>query len=118
MRQSKRARSIDPAMTGNDIMIIVDQDRIGEAKASDAIGNLPDLLLAMRPWVVLVRLQFCKRHLCPAPCGKSCHVVQLHLHQKEAIKCQTLALFSFIAMRGGFLCAESWFNIDRPVPSL
>jgi hypothetical protein len=35
----------DPSMTGDDRVVICDQNRIAKAKAPDAVGYLPDLFL-------------------------------------------------------------------------
>jgi len=34
-------------MPGDDLVIIVDEDRIGEAEPGDAVGDLADLLFGM-----------------------------------------------------------------------
>jgi hypothetical protein len=42
---------------GDDLAVAVDQDRNVKAKALDAVGDLPDLLLRMMPRVGGIRLQ-------------------------------------------------------------
>src|SRR3546814_2239233 len=42
---------LDPAVAGDDAVLVVDQDRVGEAEAGDAVGDLADLLLRMGPRV-------------------------------------------------------------------
>ena len=54
--------SLDPAMPGDDLVVIADQDRVGEAELLDAVGDLPDLLLGMGAGVSRVRPQACDRH--------------------------------------------------------
>jgi hypothetical protein len=49
------------AMTGDDLICIIDQDGIIEPKLLDAVGNLPDLLLRMCPRIVRVRAQLVNR---------------------------------------------------------
>ena len=39
----KQPCSLDPPMSRNDLTIVANQDRVGEAEPADAIGNLPDL---------------------------------------------------------------------------
>jgi hypothetical protein len=38
---------LHPAVSGNDLIVIADQNRIGEAEPRDAVGDLADLLLGM-----------------------------------------------------------------------
>src|SRR5437870_5201821 len=38
---------LDPAMTGDDLMIVADQNRVGKPKPLDAVGDLADLLARM-----------------------------------------------------------------------
>jgi hypothetical protein len=45
--QADELGCLHPAMSGDDLVIITDQDRIGEAELPDAVGDLPDLLLGM-----------------------------------------------------------------------
>ncbi len=49
---TQELRSRNPAMTGEDHVLAVDQDRVGEAKAADAVGDLSDLFFRMRSRVV------------------------------------------------------------------
>jgi hypothetical protein len=44
----------DPSMTGNDLALVVDQNRVTESEALDAVCDLTDLSLAMRPRVAHV----------------------------------------------------------------
>src|SRR5437660_10005433 len=44
-------------MTGDDLLCIINQNRITEPKLLDAVCDLPDLLLRMRPGIVRVRPQ-------------------------------------------------------------
>jgi hypothetical protein len=74
---------LDPAMSGDDLVIIADQHRIGEAELLNAIGNLPDLLLGMGTRIPCIGSQACDRqrfndhglHVLPlllkAPIGKT-----------------------------------------------
>jgi len=41
-----------PAMAGDDLLGIIDQDRIAEAEPRDAVRDLPNLLLRMRAGIV------------------------------------------------------------------
>jgi hypothetical protein len=45
------ARREDAAMPGDDPVVAVDQDRVGEPELADAAGDLRDLRLGMRPRV-------------------------------------------------------------------
>jgi hypothetical protein len=45
--QAEQPCGFDPAMAGNDRAVLSNQNRIGESKPSDTVGNLPDLLLGM-----------------------------------------------------------------------
>jgi hypothetical protein len=49
-------------VAGNDHAVIVDQHRIGETKALDAVGNLSDLLPRVSTRVTLVRDKPIERH--------------------------------------------------------
>jgi hypothetical protein len=51
-----------PAVAGDDLVIIADQDRIGEAEALNAVGDLPDLILGMEAGVFRERPQTCDGH--------------------------------------------------------
>ena len=53
----KEAACVTPSVSGNDLVIAVDQDRHVEAKGLDAVGNLPDLFLGMAPGAGGVGLQ-------------------------------------------------------------
>ena len=44
---AERAGSQDPAVTGNYLATAINQDRDVETESLDALGELPDLLLAM-----------------------------------------------------------------------
>ena len=46
-----------PAVAGQNIVLPVNQDRIGEPKLFDAVGNLPDLLLGMGPSILRLRFE-------------------------------------------------------------
>jgi len=45
--EAEKLGGLQPAMAGDDFVIVVDEDRIGEAEPGDAVGNLPDLLFGM-----------------------------------------------------------------------
>ncbi len=47
MLQSEQLCGFQAAMSGDDRVVSVDEDRIGEAESGDAAGNLPDLLFGM-----------------------------------------------------------------------
>ena len=60
---TKELCRLDTAMAGEDPVLIVDQDRIGEAEGLDTLGDLADLLSGMGP-----------RIRCPGPeCLRSKH---------------------------------------------
>ena len=44
-------------MTGEDTVIVIDEDRVGEAEALDRVRDLADLLTGMGPGVALGRMQ-------------------------------------------------------------
>ena len=48
-------------MTRDDIVIAIDQDRDVETKGPDALGDLPDLLLAVTTGINGIRLKFSNR---------------------------------------------------------
>ena len=54
---AEQLRRLDPAVAGEDRVLAVDQDRVGEAELLDAVGDLPDLLPGMGSRVALVRFQ-------------------------------------------------------------
>ncbi len=45
--QAEQFRRIEAAMSGDDPVVAVDEDRIGEAESGDAAGNLPDLFFGV-----------------------------------------------------------------------
>jgi hypothetical protein len=53
----EKLSGFDAAMSGDDPAIITDQHRIGESEPSDAVRDLPNLLLGMRPRVAIIRAQ-------------------------------------------------------------
>jgi len=68
-------------VTGDDLILVIDKDRIAEAKSLDAIRNLTDLLLAVRPSIVRVGPQLAGKSVfdvhsyplfCFAPCAAFC----------------------------------------------
>ena len=81
--QAHEPGCLDSAMAGDDLVIIADQHRIGEAELLNAIGNLPDLLLGMGTRIPCIGSQACDRqrfndhglHVLPlllkAPIGKT-----------------------------------------------
>ena len=48
---------LDPAMASQDCLLIVDKDRIGEAEALDAVGNLAQLLPRVHSGIARPRAQ-------------------------------------------------------------
>ena len=46
-------------MAGDDLVLVADQNRVGEAEASDAVGDLSDLLPGMGARVLRVGSQPC-----------------------------------------------------------
>ena len=65
-------------MAGDDAVLIIDQNRIGKAKALNAIGDLADLLSRVGPGIRLIRQQLLDRYKydvavyvieSPAPCA-------------------------------------------------
>src|SRR5262245_49783036 len=50
-------------VTSDDLLVIIDQNRIAEAELRDAVRDLADLLLRMRPGIVRVRPQFANTHI-------------------------------------------------------
>ena len=55
------AASEQPAVTGDHLIVTIDQDWDIEAKGLDAVGDLPDLLLAVEPRVRGIGLEFFDR---------------------------------------------------------
>jgi hypothetical protein len=45
---------LDPAVPGNDLAVVTDEDRIIESEPLDALGDLLDLLLRVRPRVAAI----------------------------------------------------------------
>jgi hypothetical protein len=60
--QAQKPSGFQAAMPGDDFVVIVDEDRIGEAEPGDAVGDLPDLLFGMRAGIAGKRLQARDRH--------------------------------------------------------
>jgi hypothetical protein len=50
-------------MAGDDLLCIVDQDRIAEPELLDAVCDLPDLALRMRSGIVGVRPQLASKRI-------------------------------------------------------
>jgi hypothetical protein len=69
MRQAKRGDAFhaeelggfDPPMSGNNLVVVADEDRIGEPELADAVGDLSDLTPGMCSGVTRVRPQACDR---------------------------------------------------------
>jgi hypothetical protein len=69
MRQPARGHRFDAqklgglhtAVSGDHLVVVVDQDGIAEAKLFDAFGDLPNLLLGMRPGIVGIGSQVAHR---------------------------------------------------------
>src|SRR6266852_5488277 len=51
----EKLSSFDAAVPGDDLVIITDQDRVGETELLDAVGDLPDRLLGVGSGVFWVR---------------------------------------------------------------
>jgi hypothetical protein len=49
-------------MSGDDFVVIANEDRIGEAKLPDAVGDLPDLLLRMGSGICRIWPKACNCH--------------------------------------------------------
>jgi hypothetical protein len=60
--QAQKLCSLQAAMPGDDVAIIVDEDRTGESEPRDAVGDLPDLLFGMRARIARKRPQARDRH--------------------------------------------------------
>src|SRR6516162_9516106 len=52
-----------PAMPSDHVVVAIDEDRHIEAKGLDAVGDLPDLLLAVLPGIGWIRLQLADRSI-------------------------------------------------------
>jgi len=50
-----------PAVSGDHIVVAIDQHRHVKAKSLDAVGDLPDLLLAVAPRVSRIRFELVDR---------------------------------------------------------
>src|SRR6266568_7196896 len=50
-------------VTSDDLLVIIDQNRIAEAELRDAVGDLADLLLRMRPGIVRVWPQLANSYI-------------------------------------------------------
>jgi hypothetical protein len=59
--KAQKFGGLDPAMPGDNLILIVDQHWVVEAKSGYAIGNLSDLLLRMSSRVSFVRPQFAEQ---------------------------------------------------------
>jgi hypothetical protein len=55
--QAEQLCGLDPAMAGDDLAVLSDQNRIGEAELPDAVGDLPDLFLGMGSGIAGMRPQ-------------------------------------------------------------
>ena len=54
-RDTQQFRGFHATVAGNNLPLIVDQNRIAEAKFLDALGDLADLLMGVRPRVTRIR---------------------------------------------------------------
>src|SRR5436305_1327410 len=71
MRQPDRGNGVDaeqlggfdPPVTGDDLILVINKDRIAEAKSLDAIRDLTDLLFAVRPRIVRVGPQLADKRV-------------------------------------------------------
>jgi hypothetical protein len=55
-RNAEFAAREQPTVPANHLVVAIDQDRDIKVESSDAVGDLPDLLLAMAPRVRRVKL--------------------------------------------------------------
>ena len=70
LRQAEQARRGQAAVTGDDVAVLADQDRIGESERADAAGDLGDLRVAVGARVARRRNQPIERpELKPRPAG-------------------------------------------------
>jgi hypothetical protein len=60
--QAEQLCGLDPAVAGNDLAVLSDQNWIGEAEPPDAVGDLPDLLLGMGSGIAGMRPQARDQH--------------------------------------------------------
>ena len=58
----KQLGGLHPAVPGDDLGVIADEDRIGEAEPLNAVGDLTDLLFGMNAGVLREGPQACDRH--------------------------------------------------------
>jgi hypothetical protein len=63
MRNPEQLRRRHAAMTGNDSVIGIDQDRIRPAEGPDRLGNYPDLLFWVRAGIGGIGLERADRDL-------------------------------------------------------
>jgi hypothetical protein len=59
---AQRPRRLQPAMPGDDHLILTDQDRVGEAELGDRGRDLSDLIGRMRPGIADVGHKSVGRH--------------------------------------------------------
>src|SRR5947199_4399906 len=50
--QTKEFGGFDPPVTGNDLVAVINEDRVAKAKPLDAVRNLTNLFLAVSPRIV------------------------------------------------------------------
>jgi hypothetical protein len=86
---SQQLGGFHSAMPGDDLAVIADQHRIGEAEPLDAVGDLPDLLLGVGPGVSRIGSQTVDRHVVDDHCVLPFGCVKGHL---PASCCSTIDL--------------------------
>src|SRR5258708_39142312 len=60
--QAEQLCGLDPAVAGNDLAVLSDQNWIGEAEPPNAVGDLADLLLGMDSGIAGMRPQARDQH--------------------------------------------------------
>jgi hypothetical protein len=51
---------VQPPVTSDDLLLVIDQERHVESKRLDALSNLADLLVSVNSWVARVWFQRCR----------------------------------------------------------
>jgi hypothetical protein len=75
--ESQELGCLHSSVPGDDPVLVADQHRVGEAEPSDALGDLPDLLLGMRAGVFAIRPQAPQRHDLDRSCLDRLYLLRL-----------------------------------------
>lgn len=116
--------SLNPPMTGNDLLLFVDKDWIAEAEALDALGDLADLLPGVGARVSRVRPQLADKDVLDVHrvlhCLRNHHLSRQFAQQSPACRrrAQTCLNTRAPPWRRSYMRHERFFLTSGALPEL